>query len=408
MIDGIKTAGEATAKLAKDATEKLNNTESKVDQFIGEGRTLFNDFGAFFMQGIDQKPSDQLTRMDINALLANLKNEPTNIPRVARVFEGLGNLQKAEVDQVLPEVLGQVSALVQHNSIANHADRQVKEQSQLIQALVAVKNSLPTDHTATDYTTKFEDAVTAQAKALGSNVQAQLTKLRTETADTLPKKLATVFRDELKELQDLTSRKSILPYGWELSSTRNYSDQVLASFKGRVFDGAKAGEALNQDVANTILTIPGLYSDPDLLGHLAGTLADPNSPLAKSSISDTNAVEVYLPFLIGAAKDYANGIASAAGATLKNSEVLAGKVQKVLAELDKSADGTQTIDTLVASSGLEKVADIAYLNLMLNHHTHTAAAPKLTPAQQLTYIKDQLGKIAAAVKADNPPPPILA
>ena len=79
-----------------------------------------------------------------------------------------------------------------------------------------------------------------------------------------------------------------------------------------------------------------------------------------------------------------------------------------MAELDKSADGTQTIDTLVASSGLEKVADIAYLNLMLNHHTHTAAAPKLTPAQQLTYIKDQLGKIAAAVKADNPPPPILA
>jgi len=358
------------------------------------------------MDTILEKNPINLSDADLSLLFRHVQ-EVNDVKALTHLVAGFkNNYPKQELAKGLPtSLLGHVSNLVKHTDVTGNPDRQVVSQGKLIQALLAVQEKLPeippvvadaTQQTAnmTKYKSDFEAVVMAQAKTLGASLEAQLKRLKDKTTKAdIAEELLGVFSSELDTLKNLATRDSILPNATDITYFVN-TPREIARFKGRVFDGVKAGEVLNQEVANAILTERGLNSDPELLAHLAETLVDEKHPLHTE-------VRGIVDSLQSAAKNYAEGIASAAGAIPKKSEVLAGKVQAVLEDLrTTSPDGNLTVDILASQLKLDKAADKVHLDLLMNYNT-----AKLAPAEHLTYIKNQLNAIAAAVKADNPPPP---
>lgn len=376
---GAKELAEKAQTLATETGEKLSNTEKKLNEFIQIGETLFTDIGAFVMQGIEQKESNQLTRLDITALLSNLKQEPKNIARTVRVFEGLANLPEAEVAEVLPQALEHVLTLVQDDAITKHVDRRIKKEASAIKAFIEVQKKLPQNEAdPIKYAEKFNEAIDTQKGKLG-NYETNLKNLVTETEESLPQKFAESFEKVVSDLRDLLS-SPILPTTNEIRIFSNNPNN-LAYLKGRIFDGAQAGEALSLDLAEAILNNNNLKTDPELLAHLAGTLADDKHPLASNTALVTS--------LKNAVADYVTN-----GTT---SKPLAKKLQAVLGELANPPDNTKKFDKLASDLGLNKATDKAILDLLTKYHDS-----KPTTIEQLQYIQTQLKAIARAVEADKP------
>jgi hypothetical protein len=415
LIDGIKTAGEATAKLAKEAKDFADTHIADLTGRLQNAQDHAKGVNDHLVRNLLKAGFNELVDADVPRLLAHQKENPATSDTLLFVLEGL-NSQTSKIKNskaVLAEVLPLAKQSVTASTITGHLNSNVRESALVLNALLEAKAKFPNfptlgtdaqvNTTAMDtYRKAVEGFVQAEAdKITDPRLKSQVEAFKSFANHTDEKALndqiivkvhnnLNTFNSHVKRSisPELSEFANLKPDG-TVDAYKNLDDVALANFKERILLPVN-NKALTAEQANFILIHPNAKADPELLVHLAGTLTDLNHPLASDKTLGTQ--------LRTAIVDYATGVVGADGA---KSKPLANSLVSVSDMLANTAADTSFDITKSPFAG----ADADTQAFVKKFHASTADAP-LQPKEALQYLQAQLGEIAKAVKADNPTPPV--